>query len=150
MKTILTSEQIARAERLIHRLTVLTEITASDVRELLAAEFLDLADRDLLLAYETMISIHPNFSLPATVDCAAAGDLPTPVDHARLIVGLLPSGLVWCIKRGTEIINEGKAETFAEIRGIQVHAGIWDVSVGGLNRPDAHEAARQYNWAPKF
>jgi hypothetical protein len=55
MKTALTNEQISRAEWLIGRLSSLAEVTASDVRELVAAELLCAADRDLLLSYAEVL-----------------------------------------------------------------------------------------------
>lgn len=64
----------------------------------------------------------------------------------HILVSAIPGQLQYAIKRGDELISRHDATTFAEIRGAEIRAGIWHVTVDGPDTPALRQAIALYAW----
>lgn len=64
----------------------------------------------------------------------------------RILVSAIPGNLQFAIKRGDQIISRHAAVNFAEIRGYEIRAGIWHVTVDGPDTSALRQAIALYAW----
>lgn len=89
----------------------------------------------------------------AATPAPASGPSHSPLAFAipqrpdwHILVSAIPGRLEFAIKCGDEIVSRHEAATFAEIRGYEIRAGIWHVTVDGPDTPDLHQAIALYAW----
>lgn len=73
---------------------------------------------------------------------------PSDLPEYRILVSAIPGQLEFAIKRGEEIVSRHDAVNFAEIRGYEIRAGIWHVTVDGPDTPALRQAILTYGWHP--